>query len=65
MVADRDPPGRVDVAGLGDHLEILLGIQQQMQAAAHDLVIVGDHEPDLARRLGFWFVRVHAADPIA
>ena len=40
--------GSVDVAGLGDHLEVLLGLEQHPQAVAHDLVIV--RENDLDRR---------------
>jgi hypothetical protein len=35
------------IAGLGDHLEPFVGIDQHPQAAAHDRVVVGDHKSDL------------------
>lgn len=35
-----------EVAGLGDHLDILLGIEQPPHAAAHQIVIVGQDDTD-------------------
>ena len=46
MMAAHVAPGAVDVAGLGDDLEVVLRFEQQAQAAAHDGVVVGDHDPD-------------------
>ena len=39
----------LDVAGLGDDLEVVLAVEQHPQAAAHDGVIVGEHDPDRPR----------------
>jgi hypothetical protein len=39
--------GAVDVACLGDDLEIRLAVEQHPQPAANDRVIVGEHEPYL------------------
>ena len=44
MVAANVAPRVVDVAGLGDHLEAGLAVEQQTQPAAHDRVIVGEHD---------------------
>ena len=41
-VADRG----LDVAGLGDHLEVVLGVEQQAQGAADDRMVVGEHDRD-------------------
>ena len=49
MVAAHVAPRALDVAGLGHDLEVLLAVEQQPQAAAHDRVVVGEHDPD---RLG-------------
>jgi hypothetical protein len=35
------------IAGLGDHLEPFVGIDQHPQAVAHDRVVVGDHHGDV------------------
>ena len=40
--ADR----RLDVADGGDDLEAVLGLEQQLEPAAHDGVVVGEHDPD-------------------
>ena len=39
------PPRPTDVPGLGNDLEVRLGIEQQLQPAAHHLMIVGEHDP--------------------
>lgn len=50
-VVSGDPPfGQLHVTGLGDHLEVLFGVEQETQAGPHDLVIIGDHDRDLPRR---------------
>ena len=36
----------VDVAGLGDDLHSVLGVEQQPQPGAHDRVVVGEHDAD-------------------
>ena len=46
LVAEHRAPGRVDVARLGHHLEIVLGVEQHPQAAADDGMIVGEHHGD-------------------
>jgi hypothetical protein len=38
--------GHLDVAGLGAHIQVILGFEQQPQAAAHDGVIVGEDDRD-------------------
>jgi hypothetical protein len=38
-----------DVAGLGEHLEPVLALEQQPQAAAHDDVVVGEDDRDALR----------------
>jgi hypothetical protein len=40
--------GVLDVAGLGQNLEIGLCSEQLLEPAAHDRVVVGDHYPDHA-----------------
>ena len=46
----REHPGRLDglraVARLADHLEIGLGVQDQAEAGAHELLVVGEQEAD-------------------
>ena len=37
-------PGLGDVAGLRDDLEVLLAVEDHPQPAAHDAVVVGDHD---------------------
>ena len=56
VVAAHIAPGALDVARLGDDLEVRLAVEQQPQAAAHDRVIVGEHDPDRLWRasLGLW-----------
>ena len=34
----------VHVAGFGDDLEVGLGVEQEAQPAAHDRMVVGDHD---------------------
>ena len=46
LVAEHGARRGVDVARLGDDLEILLGVEQHLEAAAHDLVVVGDDDCD-------------------
>ena len=41
------PPRGVDLAGLGDDRQALLGVEQHAQARPHDRVVVGEDEPDL------------------
>jgi len=41
--------GIVDVAGLGDDLKTGLGVQQQLQPAAHDRVVIGEDDPNRRR----------------
>ena len=36
------------VLGLGDHLHVGLTLDQQLQAAPHDAVVVGDEDPHVA-----------------
>ena len=50
MIGAHGAQRRFDVAGLGDHLDALLGIQHHLQAGAHDGVVVGDD--DARRRRG-------------
>ena len=38
--------GALQVARLADHVEVLFAVQQQTQAAPHEVVIVRDHDPD-------------------
>ncbi len=45
--------GALDVARLGNHVEVALALQQQPQTAAHDGVIVGQHDADLLLCAGF------------
>ena len=40
--------GRDAVVGLGDYLHVWLALDQQLQAAAHDAVVVGDEDPHVA-----------------
>ena len=49
--------GLLGGARLTDHLEVVLGLEELAQAAAHDFVVVEEehphrHSPILARRLG-------------
>jgi hypothetical protein len=46
FVPARRADRRLDVADGRDDLEAVLGLEQQLQAAAHDRVIVGQHDPD-------------------
>jgi hypothetical protein len=39
--------GVLGVAGLGDHLEALLRLEQQSQGSSDDGVVIGEHDPDL------------------
>ena len=45
MTADV-APRRVNVPGLGDHLKVGLGLEQEAQAAAYHRVVIGDDDPD-------------------
>ena len=36
----------LDVARLGDHLQVPLGVEQQAQRAAHNRVVVREHNAD-------------------
>ena len=38
--------GRADVAGLADHLDVGLGVEQEVQAGADDRVVVDDQDAD-------------------
>ena len=46
LVAARRADRGIDVADRRDDLEALLGVEQQLEAAAHDGVIVGEDDPD-------------------
>ena len=45
-MAARRADGRLDVADRRDDLEAVLRLEQQLQTAAHDRVVVGEHDPD-------------------
>ena len=42
--AESDLERLLAVAGLGDHLQVRLGIQDQLQAASDELVVVGEED---------------------
>ncbi len=46
MVAANVAPRRVDVARLGDDLEVLLRVEQQAQSAADHRMVVGEDDTD-------------------
>jgi hypothetical protein len=37
-------PSRLEIAGLGDDLEALLAVEEHAESAAHDAVVIGDHD---------------------
>ena len=45
LVAGMRPYGLLGGAGLADDLEVVLGLEQLAQAAAHDLVVVEQEHP--------------------
>ena len=51
VVAANEAPCVVDVAGLGQNLQVGLCSQHLLEAATHDRVVVGDHYPDHAVRV--------------
>ena len=51
MVRPDVAPRGLEIAGLGDHLEVLLGLEHHPQAVADDLVIVSEDDADRVHEL--------------